>query len=84
MKTDLYTKIVLTVIAACLLGLVFRDAPVVTNAFAQANQTHVFIDGVADALPIRNEEDRQTGHKIPLEAYVWVEKGIPLPVKIQQ
>jgi hypothetical protein len=31
MKTDLYTKVVLTIIAACLLGLVFRDVPTVTT-----------------------------------------------------
>ena len=35
MKIDLYTKIVLTVIAACLLCLVFRDQPLVATAHAQ-------------------------------------------------
>ena len=35
MKTDLYTKAVLTIIAACLLGLVFRDVPMVTTAHAE-------------------------------------------------
>jgi hypothetical protein len=34
MKIDLYTKVVLTTIATCLLVLVFRDAPVVTTARA--------------------------------------------------
>src|SRR5258705_5053068 len=57
MKTDLYTKVVLTVIAACLLGLLLRDAPTVTTAHAQgAAQVHVIIDGVADRvwLPVAN------------------------------
>ncbi len=35
MKTDLYTKVVLTIIAACLLGLVFRDVPTITTAYAE-------------------------------------------------
>ena len=35
MKTDTYTKIVLTVIAIALVALVFRDAPLVPQAHAQ-------------------------------------------------
>ena len=36
MKIDLYTKVVLTVIAVCLVLLVFRDQPLVPTANAQA------------------------------------------------
>ena len=39
MKTDLYTKIVLTVIAACLLCLIFRDQPLIATARAQTAET---------------------------------------------
>jgi hypothetical protein len=69
-KTDLYTKVVLTVIAACLLGLVFRDAPIVTTAQAETATEppiHVIIDGVqGGALPVSNARDRVNGYRIPL------------------
>jgi hypothetical protein len=35
MKTDLYTKSILTVIAACLLSIVFRGTPLISTAHAQ-------------------------------------------------
>jgi hypothetical protein len=38
MKTDLYTKSVLTIIAACLLSIAFRDVPLVSTAHAQSPQ----------------------------------------------
>jgi hypothetical protein len=70
MKTDLYTKVVLTVIAACLLGLVFRDAPIVTTANAETATgapIHVIIDGVqGGALPVANARDPVNGYKVPL------------------
>ena len=70
MKTDLYTKVVLTIIAACLLGLVFRDVPTVTTAYAETATEppiHVIIDGVqGGALPVSNERDPVHGYKIPL------------------
>ena len=43
---DRYAKIVLTVIALCLVLIVLRDAPVVRAAFAQTGPVHVIIDGV--------------------------------------
>lgn len=43
MQIDLYTKVVLTVIAACLVGLLLKDVPVVATADAQA---------IADAQPM--------------------------------
>ena len=57
MKTDLYTKTILTVIAVCLLGLVFRDAPTVTTAYAQQQGTdehpaYVIIRGAERSLPV--------------------------------
>jgi hypothetical protein len=70
MKTDLYTKVVLTIIAACLLGLVFRDTPIVTTAHAETATDapiHVIIDGVqGGALPVGNARDPVNGYKLPL------------------
>jgi hypothetical protein len=69
-KTDLYTKVVLTIIAACLLGLVFRDAPIVTTAYAETATgapMHVIIDGVqGGALPVSNARDPVNGYRVPL------------------
>ena len=73
MKTDLYTKVVLTIIAACLLGLVFRDVPTVTTAYAETATEppiHVIIDGVqGGALPVSNARDPVQGYKIPLNTH---------------
>ena len=44
MKPDLYTKVVLTVIAACLLLIVCGKSPLISTAQAQG-QMHVWIDG---------------------------------------
>jgi len=38
MKTDLYTKSVLTIVAACLLSIVFRGTPLVSTLHAQDSQ----------------------------------------------
>ncbi len=46
MKTDLYTKVVLTVIAVCLFLIVIEKSPLISEAQAQG-QTHVWIDGSA-------------------------------------
>jgi hypothetical protein len=43
MKTDLYTKIVLTVIAFCLCIIVLKDYPVVTKAIAASGPVPVNI-----------------------------------------
>jgi len=70
MKADLYTKVVLTIISACLLGLVFRDVPTVTTAHAETAPEppiHVIIDGVqGGALPVSNARDPVNGYKVPL------------------
>jgi hypothetical protein len=62
MKIDLYTKVVLTTIATCLLVLVFRDAPVVTTARATEGDKpmHVIIDSFdgsfnSAAMPVKIE-----------------------------
>jgi hypothetical protein len=44
---DLYTKAVLTVIAACLVCIVLRDSPLVKQAFAQSGPVHVIVDSVS-------------------------------------
>lgn len=43
---DRYTKVVLTVIAACLLTLVFRGTPI-GPASAQSGPVHVIVDSVS-------------------------------------
>jgi hypothetical protein len=45
MKTDLYTKVVLTVIALCLLLSVVQKSTVISEAQAQSGPVHVWIDG---------------------------------------
>jgi hypothetical protein len=45
MKTDIYTKTMLTVIAACLIYLCLGRPAVLSTAQAQTAQTHVIIDG---------------------------------------
>ena len=45
MRTDTYTKTMLTVIAACLIYLCLGRPAVFPTAQAQAQQTHVILDG---------------------------------------
>jgi hypothetical protein len=70
MKSDLYTKVILTVIAVCLIGLLFRDVPVVTTARAEsgnspADPLWVSIAGTAQPIQITNRSNTQ-GNPIPL------------------
>jgi hypothetical protein len=44
---DRYTKIVLTVIAACLSINLVREVPIVRSAFAQGGTVHVIVDSVS-------------------------------------
>lgn len=46
MRVDVYTKIVLTVIAACLVTSVVRNNTIVDHAFAQSGPVHVIVDSV--------------------------------------
>ena len=50
MRIDLYTKIVLTVIAACLVALVLRDGTSVASAQAQTEVQKVEIIGIDSEL----------------------------------
>jgi hypothetical protein len=86
MKSDLYTKIVLTVIAACLLGLVFRDVPIITTAHSQdptkERPTYVIIAGVeSGSLPVRNQV--RDGFDVPFITVIDGVKHDPLPVSIK-
>lgn len=45
--TDAYTKVVLTVIAACLAVIAFREIQPIKKAEAQSGQVHVVVDSVA-------------------------------------
>jgi hypothetical protein len=70
MKNDLYTKVVLTVIAVCLIGLLFRDVPVVTTARAGSGNDPgdplwVSIAGTAQPIQVTNRANTQ-GNPIPL------------------
>jgi hypothetical protein len=55
---------------ACLLGLVFRDVPTVTTAYAEtatAPPIHLTIDGLqGGTLPVGNARDPVHGYRIPL------------------
>ena len=46
MFADFYTKVVLTVIAICLVVIVFRDTSFVKQAFAQSGPVRVIISDV--------------------------------------
>jgi hypothetical protein len=41
MKNDTYTKIVLTIIAAALVGHLFKEAPVISTAHAQQDAVRI-------------------------------------------
>lgn len=45
MTVDIYTKIVLTVIGACLIINVVRNTPFMERALAQSGTVHVVVDG---------------------------------------
>jgi hypothetical protein len=47
MGVDRYTKVVLTVIAFCLVINILRDSPLINHAFGQTGPAHVVIDNVA-------------------------------------
>jgi hypothetical protein len=46
MKTDMYTKVILTVIAVCLALIAFQKSSLIPEAHAQ-QQVHVYIDGAS-------------------------------------
>ncbi len=64
---DRYTKVILTVIAVCLVIIVVRDRPVVTPALAQA-PVHVVIDGVAP--------DAFASTPVPVRILTWSDFGL--------
>jgi hypothetical protein len=70
MKTDLYTKIVLTVIAICLCLIVVKEVPYVSTAFAQ-NRT--------DPVPVNIV---QIGGK-NFGPYQISSYSVALPVKVE-
>lgn len=86
MKIDLYTKIVLTIIASCLTFLCFSKSPRPVQAQPQI-QTHVIIDGVntsTGALAVgligTDLKVTSTGIGNPL-IYHW-EWDTPVPVRV--
>lgn len=68
MRTDTYTKTMLTVIAACLIYLCLGRPAVFPTAQAQAQQTHVILDRWSYGTDNRVIQPMQ---------------GNPLPVQVQ-
>jgi len=62
--TDRYTKAVLTVIAACLAVIAFRDVAPVEKAAAQGGPVHVVVDSVA-AFAFQNAGPLQVRQSLP-------------------
>ncbi len=52
MKADMYTKLILTIIAGCLVWICMRDVPFITRAHAQPAVTQVQIVGTLSPLPV--------------------------------
>lgn len=65
--TDRYTKVILTVIAVCLVIIAIRDRPVVTRALAQA-PVHVVVDGAAP--------DAFAATPVPVRILAWSDFGL--------
>jgi len=55
MKIDLYTKLILTVIAGCLICLVFRDVEIVASARAEEEPGQIMSINIAqiNGRPVR-------------------------------
>jgi len=55
MKIDLYTKLILTVIAGCLICLVFRDVEIVSSAHAEDEPSQIMSINIAqvNGRPVR-------------------------------
>jgi hypothetical protein len=79
MKTDAYTKIILTIIAAALVGHLFQDAPIVSTAHAQENTTHiqkvdrVSVSGIAisDVISDSGNFNQTNANLIAIPVRVW-------------
>ncbi len=74
MTIDKYTKAVLTVIAAALVGLLFKDAPVVSTAYAQSDSqiTDVNIVQIAgDVIPGVDPRQRSHAARLPIVVKQW-------------
>ena len=73
MKIDVYTKSVLTIIAACLVCIVFRDMPLISTAHAEVPTASTRVDIVAiEGVPISNINTQLSpGRRRPLDG------GIP-------
>ena len=62
MQVDLYTKIVLTVIAACLVAIVVRDVPIVGEANAQMRASKGPVYEADGALRVKVVNERLVVH----------------------
>ncbi len=90
MKTDLYTKIVLSVIAVCLTVLTLQQVNVIPPVFAQSGQDraipvnydgsiNVKIVGVSNNLPVVLKDYPYSG--IPVEVKSVYPRTIPVKVE---
>jgi hypothetical protein len=77
MPTDTYTKVVLTVIAACLVVLVVRGTPLVGTAHAEGDKV-LAVDVVkVNGFPLTGN------HAIPVDVHeITVQR--PLPVNLKE
>jgi len=70
MKPDIYTKVVLTIIAACLFIIAFRDISIIPDAKAQSYQGPVEVDVVSIG-----------GNKLP-KPLTTLSNGPSIPVEV--
>ena len=81
MKIDVYTKIILTIIAAALVGHLFKDAPIVSTAHAQETVAQiqkvdlVSVNGIAisDVISDSGNINQTNANLIAIQVRVWNE-----------
>lgn len=81
MKIDAYTKIILTIIAAALVGHLFKDAPIVSTAHAQETVAQiqkvdlVSVNGIAisDVISNSGNINQTNANLIAIPVRVWNE-----------
>lgn len=84
-KTDLYTKIVLTIIAIALVGHLVKDITLVEKAhaadFPLPAPTAIKTDGVIDVNIVQIDGKSVENSKIPVQVKLGTYERIPVEVK---
>lgn len=95
MKTDFYTKAVLTVIAVCLTIIVLKQVDIIPNAYAEtpktnlnSNMNYVLVPLNADGSIDVNVKSNSSTIDVNIEscdswALQWAFGAYPIPVKIK-